>query len=35
MTPAGDLQFKADVKEALVDELRAQTLARGIAPRMC
>jgi NosR/NirI family nitrous oxide reductase transcriptional regulator len=34
MTPAGDLQFKADVKEALVEELRAQTLARGIAPRM-
>ena len=34
MTPAGDLQFKAEVKEALVDELRAQTLARGIAPRM-
>jgi thioredoxin reductase/polyferredoxin len=25
MTPAGDLQFHADVKEALVDEIRAQT----------
>ncbi|MDB5321474.1 MAG: hypothetical protein JWN40_3105 [Phycisphaerales bacterium] len=33
MTPAGDLQFRADIKEALVDELRAQTLARGIAPK--
>jgi NosR/NirI family nitrous oxide reductase transcriptional regulator len=34
MTPAGDLQFRADIKEALVDELRAQTLAKGIAPKM-
>jgi thioredoxin reductase/ferredoxin len=34
MTPAGDLQFRADIKEALVDELRAQTLAQGITPRM-
>jgi len=34
MTPAGDLQFRADVKEALVDELRAQTLAKGIEPRI-
>jgi thioredoxin reductase/ferredoxin len=32
MTPAGDLQFRADVKEALVDELEAQT--QGIVPRM-
>src|SRR5437879_2914410 len=33
MTPAGDLQFRADIKEALVEELRAQTLARGITPK--
>jgi len=31
MTPAGDLQFHAQVKEPLVEELRAQT--RGIEPR--
>ena len=34
MTPAGDLQFTAQVKEPLVDELKAQTLAKGITPRM-
>lgn len=34
MTPAGDLQFRADVKEALVEELKAQTLERGIVPVM-
>jgi thioredoxin reductase/ferredoxin len=33
MTPAGDLQFRADIKEALVEELRAQTLAKGITPK--
>ncbi len=33
MTPAGDLQFTADVKEPLVDELHAQTLEQGITPR--
>src|SRR3954451_18500344 len=31
MIPAGDLQFHAQAKEPLVDELRAQT--RGIVPR--
>ncbi len=31
MTPAGDLQFSADVKEALVDEIKRQTA--GIVPR--
>ncbi len=34
MTPAGDLQFAAQVKEPLLDELRAQTSSKGIAPRM-
>src|SRR5688572_30157460 len=34
MIPAGDLQFRADVKEALVEELKAQTLANGIVPRL-
>ncbi len=34
MTPAGDLQFTAQVKEPLVAELKAQTLAKGITPRM-
>jgi NosR/NirI family transcriptional regulator, nitrous oxide reductase regulator len=34
MTPAGDLQFKAEIKEALVDELKAQTLAKGIVPKL-
>ena len=33
MTPAGDLQCTAQVKEPLVEELRAQTLGRGITPR--
>ncbi|UCG50890.1 MAG: NAD(P)-binding domain-containing protein [Candidatus Latescibacterota bacterium] len=32
MTPEGDLQVTADVKEALIDELRDQTLGRGIEP---
>lgn len=32
MTPAGDLQVSADVKEALVDELIEQTLKQGIEP---
>ncbi len=32
MTPAGDIQFEATVKEPLLDELRAQTLERGIEP---
>lgn len=34
MTPAGDLQFSAQVKEPLVEELKAQTLENGITPRM-
>ena len=33
MTPVGDLQFKATVKEDLVDELYAQTQAADIQPR--
>lgn len=34
MTPVGELQFspEANVKEALLDELRAQTIALGIEP---
>ncbi|MFQ5512538.1 MAG: NAD(P)-binding domain-containing protein [Candidatus Krumholzibacteriia bacterium] len=32
MTPCGDLQVTAEIKEALVDELTAQTIDRGIAP---
>lgn len=34
MIPAGDLQFTAQVKEPLVEELKAQTLHKGIVPRM-
>ncbi|MCA8943741.1 MAG: NAD(P)-binding domain-containing protein [Planctomycetes bacterium] len=34
MTPAGDIQFEAEVKEPLLDELRAQTLERGVEPRI-
>src|SRR5437867_5365120 len=33
MTPAGDLQVKADVKEALVAELREQASRAAIEPR--
>ncbi len=33
MKPAGDMHFKAEVKEPLLDELRAQTLEQGITPR--
>ncbi|HYM82321.1 MAG TPA: NAD(P)-binding domain-containing protein [Candidatus Limnocylindria bacterium] len=32
MTPAGDLQVQADVKEALIEELRVQTTGAGIHP---
>ena len=32
MTPAGDFQISADVKEALLDELRRQTEAAGVLP---
>lgn len=34
MTPAGDLQLEAEVKEDLVQELRQQTLEQGIQPRL-
>src|SRR5437773_5330915 len=34
MVPAGVLKITARVKEPLVEELRAQTLAQGIAPAM-
>jgi NosR/NirI family transcriptional regulator, nitrous oxide reductase regulator len=34
MTPSGDLQFSATVKEPLVDELKEQTLRSGIEPRI-
>ncbi len=34
MTPAGDLQLHAAVKESLVEELRRQTLAQGIEPTL-
>lgn len=34
MTPAGDLQFTAEVKEPLVAELLAQTLEQGVEPRI-
>ena len=33
MRPAGQLRVTADIKEALVDELRAQTNAAGIRPK--
>lgn len=32
MTPAGDLQFTADVKEPLLEELKSQTVDSGIEP---
>jgi thioredoxin reductase/ferredoxin len=32
MTPAGDLQVSAEIKEDLVEELRAQTIENGIKP---
>ncbi|HEY3216403.1 MAG TPA: NAD(P)-binding domain-containing protein [Candidatus Eisenbacteria bacterium] len=34
MTPAGDLQVRADVKEALIEELREQVARAGIVPRL-
>jgi NosR/NirI family nitrous oxide reductase transcriptional regulator len=33
MIPAGDLQFTAEVKEPLLEELKSQTLGKGIDPR--
>ncbi len=32
MEPAGEMRFTAEVKEPLIDELREQTLAKGIEP---
>lgn len=32
MEPAGDIRFAAQVKEPLLEELRAQTLGKGITP---
>ncbi len=34
MTPAGDLQFTAQVKEPLLEEMRAQVTQRGVKPRI-
>jgi len=34
MIPEGELQFTAEIKEPLVDELKAQTLENGISPRI-
>ncbi len=34
MVPLGDLQFTQEVKEPLVDEIKAQTLGKGIEPVM-
>ncbi len=34
MIPRGDLQFTAEVKEPLVEELKAQTLDKGIVPKI-
>lgn len=34
MTPAGDLQFTAQVKEPLLDEMRAQAAERGVEPKL-
>ncbi len=34
MVPAGDLQFTAQVKEPLLDELRAQAQKAGVVPKM-
>jgi thioredoxin reductase/ferredoxin len=34
MVPAGDLQFTKDVKEPLVEEIKEETLGRGIKPRI-
>lgn len=34
MVPAGDLQFTKDVKEPLVEEIKDETLGRGIQPKI-
>ena len=34
MVPLGDLQFTQEVKEPLVEEIKAQTLGKGIVPEM-
>ena len=33
MTPAGEIRFTAQIKEPLVEELRAQTIEQGVTPR--
>lgn len=33
MTPAGQIQFQAKVKEPLIEELHAQTIEQGVTPR--
>lgn len=34
MVPLGDLQFTQEIKEPLVEEIKAQTLGKGITPKM-
>lgn len=34
MVPLGDLQFTQEIKEPLVEEIKAQTLGKGIKPEM-
>jgi len=34
MVPLGDLQFTQEIKEPLVEEIKAQTLGKGIEPKM-
>jgi len=34
MVPLGDLQFTQEIKEPLVEEIKAQTLGKGIVPKM-
>ncbi len=34
MIPEGDLQFTKDVKEPLLEELKAETLGKGISPKI-
>lgn len=34
MVPEGELQFTAEVKEPLIDELKAQTIEKGISPKL-
>lgn len=34
MVPLGDLQFTQEIKEPLVEEIKAQTIGKGIVPKM-